>query len=337
MGGGNWNVSNYQAQTQSKIDSGKTFGYDSTVRSTGVYKAHADLNPKSVAGVDSPFAGTIMRESRDNPDHPNAVPICVGLDVTGSMAQVPKTVQSKLGGLFGLLLRKGYVEDPQILVSAYGDAKSDRVPLQVSQFESDNRIDENLDNMFLEGNGGGNSGESMSLLWYYLVHHTFTDSWDKRGKKGYAFFIADEISHELTAADILDNIGDPEPLGSITNKDLASQLSEKWDVYVLVINNSSAHMQGSEKFYQKLFGNQHVLIVEDIDSITETIALTIGVMEGTVDFDDAEADLASEGSTAVAIASATASVAPLRNLGVVPMGKGTTEFDLSAASGVSRL
>lgn len=339
MGGGSWSATTYAATTKTKIDSGRSFGYDSTMRHVAWEdrKAHEDLDPKKVAGPSSPFAGQTVRESRDSDEHPNSVPICAGFDATGSMGSVPRIVQKKLAGLFGLLVRKGYVEDPQVMVTAYGDAYCDRVPLQVSQFESDNRIDDALDNLFLEGGGGGNDGETQSLLWYYLAYHTATDAWDKRGKKGYAVIVADEKVLDLRPEHVRDHIGDGQPMGALDVDSLAAAVSEKWEVFILLINNMSAQMQGSEKFYKRLFGEQHVLVVEDPESIAETIALTIGVMEGTVDIDEGADDLVETGSTAVAIRSAVNAVSGLRDLagaGVVATGAGTL---VSGGAGASRL
>ena len=316
MGHGGYSAANYAANTQSKIASGNTFGYSRQTKSSSrhTWKAHEDLDPKRLAGQGSAFAGQTVRESRDSVDHPNSLPIVVGFDQTGSMGRVPTVTQTKLANLFGLLLRQGYAEDPQVMVAAYGDAFTDSVPLQVSQFESDNRIDDNLDNLFLEGNGGGNGGESMALLWYYLAFHTATDAWDKRKKKGYAFFIADEITHEVLPSQVADLIGDAEPLTQdLSAKGLAKAVSEKWDVYILVIDNLSAKGQGSVKFYENLFGKDHVLVVEDPDSVTETIALAIGALEGNIDIDaDAEDDLRSTGSNEVAIRSAVNATANLK-------------------------
>lgn len=339
MGGGSWSASTYAAATGSKIRSGTSFGYDSTLRSMPSHKrtAHENLDPKRLAGPSSPYAGLTMRESRDNPEHPNSVPIAAIFDATGSMGSVPRVTQKKLAELFGLLLRKGYVEDPQIMIGAYGDAYCDYVPLQISQFESDNRIDENLDYLYLEGGGGGNNGETQSLAWYYLAYHTATDAWEKRGKKGYAFFVADERVLDLEPSHVKDHIGDDQPLGALDAQSLAHAMLEKWDVFILLINNMSAKVQGSEKFYKNLFGEQHVLVVEDPDSITETIAMTIGVMEGTVDLDEAADDLLTSGANAVAVRSATSAVAGLRNLGgagVVASGAGTI---VNRGRGASRL
>ena len=314
MGGGSWSASSYAATTRTKIDTGTTFGYSSTMHSTSYdkRKAHEDLDPKKLAGPSSPFAGRNIRESRDNDEHPLSVPIATVFDCTGSMGYVPRTVQKKLAGLFGLLLRKGYVQDPQIMIGAYGDAYVDSVPLQISQFESDNRIDDALDKLFLEGGGGGNMGETMSLAWYFLAHHTATDAWEKRGKKGYAFFIADEVVLPLQKSHIekfiLPDDGEGGTIGEVAEdisvEGLAKALMERWEVYVLVIPNYSASAQGSVKFYQDLFG-ERALVLDDPEAMAETIALTIGMLEGTIDLDAGIDDLKEIGSSDSAIKSAS--------------------------------
>lgn len=315
MGYGTYSTSTYAATTGAKISSGTTFGYDRTARSTGRFAAHESLDPTK-KNAD----GKLIRESRDGVDHPNAVPIVVGFDSTGSMARTPRIVQEKLANLFGLLLRKGYVEDPQVMISTYGDAYCDRVPLQVSQFESDNRIDDNLDNLLLEGGGGGNGGETASLLWYYLNKHVETDAWDKRGKKGYLFVIADEVALDLEPRHITQFIGEEEAPArdQLTVKKIAADLQEKWEVFVFLIDNASAAMQGSQKFYTDLFGAKNVIILENDETVSETIGAVIGRLEND-DLDDDELidDLVSEGSTK-AVAQKT--VTAIAKLGNAPKG-----------------
>ena len=312
MGGGTWSASTYASTTGAKVRSGTTFGYSNATKSksTSSWKVHEDLDPKKTAGDTSPLAGQVVRESRDSDDHPTSVPVAVFFDETGSMGHIPVVVQTKLAGLFGLLLRKGYLEDPQILVGAYGDTYCDYVPLQVSQFESDNRVDDALDKIFIEGNGGGNMGESMDLAWYYLAHHTVTDAYEQRGKKGYAFFIGDEIAHGVTEADVKKHIAGPDTAiaSDLSHKGIVKALTDKWDAYVLVIDNHAARSQKSIEFYRNLFG-ERVLVVEDADSIAETIALTIGVLEGTVDLDAGVDDLKSIGATDSVIKSASKALA----------------------------
>ena len=339
MGGGAWSADAYMAATGAKVRSGSAFGYTSATRSAGrsAWKAHESLDPKIVAGDTSAFAGQTVRESRDNDEHPNSTPISVIFDATGSMGTVPRVVQEKLAGLFSLLLRKNYVEDPQIMIGAYGDAFCDAVPLQISQFESDNRIDENLDNLFLEGGGGGNGGETATLAWYYLAHHTSTDSFEKRGKKGYAFFVADEVALDLENAHVTQHIGDGQPLSSLTAKALAKALQEKWEVFILLIDNTSAHLQGSEKFYTSLFGKHNVLIIEDPASIAETIALALGASEGTLDLEDAKDDLKEIGTGADAAKSAIKAVATLRGATTGSLAKSAPDVVTDAKKAAGRL
>ena len=72
--------------------------------------------------------------------------------------------------------------DPQILFGAIGDATCDRAPLQVGQFESDNRMDDDLGRILLEGGGGGQKTESYELAMYFMARHTAIDCFEKRGR-----------------------------------------------------------------------------------------------------------------------------------------------------------
>lgn len=326
IGYGSWSASSYKATTGAKISSGSTFGYSATAKASGRYEAHKSLDPKVKNSE-----GKLIRESRDSVDNPNSVPIAIFFDETGSMGSVPRVAQEKLSGLFNLLIRKAYVEDPQILVGAYGDAKTDYVPLQVSQFESDNKTDDNLDNIFIEGNGGGNFAESAALAWYYVANHTVTDAWEKRGKKGYFFFIADERTHDLTAGEVKEFIGSDEPVGDLTAKGIANKLKEKWEVYCLLIDNASAKMQDSATQYAEFFGKDHVLVVENPETISETIGAALGRLENEdLDEDDLVADLIESGASKAVAANAAKAVVKLGAGGKGALAKGDANLKLDA-------
>jgi hypothetical protein len=188
MGSGMWSADTYNSVTSARISSGTSFAYSNNTHTTvprSAWKAHEDLKATIVAGDKSLLAGEVVRESRDSDEHPTSVPVVVMFDVTGSMAGIPKVFITKMKELFSLILRKGYIEHPQVLIGAVGDAYSDSVPLQVAQFESDNRVDEALDKVFLEGGGGGGNHESYDLAMWYIANCTATDAFEKRGKKGY--------------------------------------------------------------------------------------------------------------------------------------------------------
>lgn len=298
MGNGLWSTKTYEQGTQAKIRSGSAFAYDAHTRRSGNYKAHEDLDPSKAIPSAGPLAGKVVRESRDSDEHPNSTPIFIGFDSTGSMGFVPRVVQDKLKTVFGLIMEKQYAPDPQVAVATYGDAWIDRVPLQVSQFESDNRVDDNLDKMFLEGGGGGNGGETASLMLYFAAHHTSTDSVEKRGKKGYLFFVADETMLDITPAHVERHIGakpfETGEMPSLALEDIATAVQEKYEVVILLIDNLSARMQGSHEHYSRLFGADHVLTVEDPNMIAETIASLVGMFEGR-DQTTVEDDLVASG------------------------------------------
>jgi len=273
---------------------GSAFAYDRTVKATGRYEAHELVDVKKLNK-----AGENIRESLDTVEHPFTKPMVIGFDQTGSMGSIPGEMQKKLNTVFDLTTAKG-VEDVQIAVAAYGDAANDeRVPLQMSQFESGIKIDEALDVLFLEGHGGGNSGETSNLLFYYLAYHTRTDAFDKRGVKGKVYLIADEKQIPITAAHIEKYIGE-QPLGDLSFEGIAAAATEKWDVTILLINNSAAKYQRSEEFYGNLFGPDNVVIVQDVSAIPEMIAGLFAYDLGR-SIDDIKADLSATVGNAIAV------------------------------------
>ena len=145
-----------------------------------------------------------MRESIDSEDSPESLPIILGFDVTGSMEFLAKELAvNSLSKAIIALYQKSIVKSPHIMCAAIGDCKSDNYPLQVTQFEADIRINQQLLELCLEGGGGGNNGESYNLLWYFAAKHTITDAHRKRNEKGILITIGDDFCHpELSVSEI---------------------------------------------------------------------------------------------------------------------------------------
>ena len=284
MGSGRWSTNVYDEHNRLKAASGKSiFDYSDSLHRRGKsdWHVHATLDPK----------GVTFRESRDSDEHPESTAIAVLFDVTGSMGSIPVALQTKLPELLGLLLRKGYAPDPQILFGAIGDATCDRVPLQVGQFESDNRMDGNLEDIFLEGGGGGQRTESYELAMYFVARHTDIDCWTKHGRKGYLFIIGDEMAYpEVDRGEVRSVIGDGLQT-DIPTADIVRELRERYHVFYILPQGASyggdATILG---FWRKFFG-QNVLELEDPEAVCETIALAIGMTEGTIDLKSGAADL----------------------------------------------
>lgn len=297
MGGGSWSSATYSATTGAARAAGTNFRSTTHARTTGTWKLHEQLDPKT-ANKAGPHSGHNVREAMDSDEHPTSTAITVLFDVTGSMMQVPQQLQGKLPQLLGVLLRKGYVEHPQILFGGIGDEETDHVPLQIAQFESDNRMDEHLDNMLLEGNGGGQKTESYQLAAYFMSRHVYMDCWEKRGHKGYLFLIGDEMNKtHVRKAEVERLIGTSGMEADIPTEDIYRELLEKYEVFFLLPQGTSyyGHTDVLEH-WQNLLGADRVLQLESIDAICETIAMSIGLVEGTVDIDAAAEDLLALGS-----------------------------------------
>lgn len=295
-----WDDDVYTRVTGSKISRGATFSYTDDVNSGRAHGAHPTL---AVVKAGKPT----IREARDSENHPNSTPIVIGFDETGSMGENPELLQKNLKELFGMLQRKDYVEDPQIAMAAYGDAYCDSVPIQMGQFESGNEIDDELDNIYIEGMGGGNGGETSTLLVKYVADNTETDAWDKRHKKGYLFLVGDERALPLRASQTKTFLSDPQPTNE-TAEDVFKRVQERWNVYMLLIDNWSAKDQRSYEQYSSLLDPEHVIKIKNGSLAAATIASIIGACEETADLDSVRTDLVDAGfsdSTALAVVDST--------------------------------
>ncbi|MCW2937598.1 MAG: hypothetical protein JWN00_583 [Actinomycetia bacterium] len=285
MGTGLWSANVYDATEGYREATGASAFACSDGGSRTV---HPDLDPFGVG----------LRESRDSAEHPESLAVAVLFDVTGSMRWVPRTLQAKLPELLGLLQRKGYVEHPQVMFGAIGDATCDRAPLQIGQFESGNRMDDDLGKILLEGGGGGELRESYELAMYFMARHTSIDCFEKRGKRGYLFIIGDERAYpKLKAREVRRVVGD----GLRDNCPLAFvlfALQRMYDVY-LIIPEEAQNSGNAEvaAFWRSRLG-QNVIQLDDLDATCETIALTIGLAEGAIDLDEGLGHLREYGSPA---------------------------------------
>ena len=183
MGYGRWREEDFRNYSAGR---GRTVRMDGTLDTSGhtaqtMYTErglHPALNPRGV-----------MRECCENEEHPNTMPVILALDVTGSMGSAAMEVAAKLNEVMTELL--GTDMDVEFMIMGIGDLAYDRAPIQISQFESDIRIAEQLDKIYFEGGGGGNMFESYTAAWYMALHHTRLDCW-KRGQKGLIITMGDE-------------------------------------------------------------------------------------------------------------------------------------------------
>lgn len=268
MGSGRFDHTTYHAYTA------RTEAFTRDERFTSRH-IHKDLDPKGVK----------LRESCDSADNPQSNAIIIALDVTGSMGYLAEEIAKKgLGVLFQRILDDKPVSDPHLMFMGIGDAHCDQAPLQVSQFEADNRIVEQLTMLYLEGGGGGNNTESYTLPWYFAAEHTIIDCFEKRGKKGYLFTVGDEEAPgPLLHKQISQFIGDT-PQSDILPAQLLKQVQEKYNVYHIIIEEGSYARRSIDTVrgsWNALMG-QNALSLKDYKKLGEGIVSIIQMNEDTM-------------------------------------------------------
>ncbi|MBI3957011.1 MAG: VWA domain-containing protein [Candidatus Kerfeldbacteria bacterium] len=313
MGGGSWDSGAYTRASVDRATRGiDDFSHSGAVRSGRARGIHSDLDPKKVAGPTSPLAGQHVRESRDSDEHPESLPVAMLFDVTGSMGVIPKELQKKLAQLMDVIIAKAGIQHPQILVGAIGDATCDQYPFQVGQFESDNRFDEQLRNIILEGGGGGQVMETYGLAWRFAVYHTATDAWDKRGKKGYLFTMGDEMPWPTVTAQQVSQIFGVETENDETVEELLAKVQERWEVFHLgAMDGSYPDRNDIHDRWHQLLGERYVK-VEDSSLVCEVIAGLIHSLESSFEIDRVLADIGVTGKDRTVVRNALVPVVSSR-------------------------
>jgi hypothetical protein len=290
MGSTLWSDDHYRERARLRAKAGvDAFEHDHAIRGgQAARRAHPQMSPRGVR----------VRESRDSAAHPESRAVGVLFDVTGSMQAVPRILQKNLPRLMGLLLGKGYLADPQVLIGAIGDATCDAAPLQVGQFESGIEIDEGLGRLFLEGGGGGHITESYELSLYFMARHTALDCYEKRGQRGYLFVIGDEVPYpRLKRKEVERLIGD-KLQADVPVEAMLAELRRTYDVY-FVLPRMTQHWDNPDVYgrWVGLLG-QNVLRLREPAGICELIASTIGLAEGRVGLEALATDLEEAGTGA---------------------------------------
>ncbi len=271
MGGGSWTSASTQrsyAKYATEVSSATSVNQVFTKT-----KLSEVLNPK----------GVTLRESCDSEDNPSSRPIIVGLDVTGSMGMIAKHIaQTGLNDIMTAIFDRQPVNDPHVMFMGIGDAAYDDAPLQVSQFEADFRIVEQLSNLYVEGCGGGNMTESYDFPWYFAGTRTKADSFDKRGEKGYLFTMGDELPPETLRANDINRVMGTSEQHDVPSVESLKMAEERYHVFHLIIEQGSfarRRPNDVENQWKQLL-HSRALMVDDYTKVSQVIISAIQVSEG---------------------------------------------------------
>lgn len=256
---------------------GKLYSAD-TKRVTGqVYKEtslHNSLNPRN-----------ILRECVNSKEHPNTLPVILGLDVTGSMGSACKETAEALGVIVSDLFEKYNKQgiDIEFCMMGIGDLDYDDAPIQMGQFESDVRIAKDLDHIFMEHGGGSNPFESYTAAWYMGLNHTKLDCFDQNGRKGIIITMGDEPLNPYLPKEELERVTGDTLQEDIDTDKLYTEAKKKFDIYHISVDHRTVNDREKTSWSQFLGENYHISTVNGLaDTIKKCIDKSIA---NTVDAD----------------------------------------------------
>lgn len=240
----------------------------------------ADLDPAKFRGA---------RESRDSAGNPSSNAVIIAADVTGSMGMIAEAlVRRGIGITFEQILSRAadpksrMLSDPHLMVMGIGDVTCDRGPVQATQFETNLKIAEQTERIWLEGGGGGNDCESYDAAWYMAAQRTSIDCFEKRGKKGYLFTVGDEsVPYGLTKDEVKRFFGD-DVQSNLSAAQLLAMAEQRYQVFHVIVEQGSfarRRLEFVKNAWRELMG-QHVLLLGDYQHLAEVIVSAIQVNEG---------------------------------------------------------
>lgn len=279
MGAGSWNPTTYTSYAKSKglIDHTGAATNKSAKEIFIEERLNQALDPKNVK----------IRESRDSDEHPESTALALILDVTGSMNVVAKYIaQQALPKLMTEIYKRKPVSDPQVMFMGVDDLEA-AGHLQVSQFESDIRIAEQLQLMWLENKGGGNNYESYALPWYFLANHTILDCFEKRGKKGYAISMGDENPTPYLFLNDMKGVLGYTPQSKNKDKlsgaEILEMVQKKYNVFHVITEEGSfarSNLSMVRNSWKELLGESNVISLPDYTKLSEVVISAIQIAEG---------------------------------------------------------
>lgn len=267
MGSGRWDSTVWDGYASATI-AGKT-----TAQIFSSTKMKTDYDPRTIS----------VRESRDSVDNPNSTPIFIASDVTGSMGIVAETLmRDGLNTIAKEIYDRKPVTDPHIMIGAVGDAVYDTSPLQVTQFEADIRLADQVKDLYLEYGGGPNRGESYLLPHLFAAEKIRADAWEKRNKKGYLFTIGDEPFLDGVKKDEASKFLGIQLQSDLSAKECVARCQKKFEIFHVVIGSRAKlrHDFAQQMLEWNDLLPQRVIVLDDHTKLAETIVSVIQVNEG---------------------------------------------------------
>jgi hypothetical protein len=238
------------------IDTGRVSGQEFTS-----HRIDESLDPKKFK----------VRECANSEEHPNTIPVILALDVTGSMGEACQETAEALGVIITNLYKNH--KDIEFCVMGIGDLAYDAAPVQMSQYESDVRIAEALDKIYIEHGGGGNGYESYTAAWYMGLKRTKLDCYDVQQRKGIIITMGDEPLNPYLPKHGLNSLAGASEEKDVETNWLYKEASKKFDIFHIAVDSpedSYSYYAGRiEESFRPVLGNR--LKTSTIQNLAKTI------------------------------------------------------------------
>lgn len=245
------------------------------------HKVGEKLDPRNVKVGKGDRVGLQLRESIISEENPNPTPIILGLDVTGSMGAVAEQIAKvELPKLMTAIHETGVVSDPHVMFHAIDDVFAQgHGALQVSYFEPDLKIVEQLRQMWLVGNGGGNGSESYDLSWYFAAKYTYLESFEKQNRPGFLFTFGDEPAPFATVRKSdLETIFGPGSYEDTTPAASLKAAQKMYRVFHVIVEGRSGSRATRDSWIEMLGNN--AIFLKDTSKLTEVVLATMAISNG---------------------------------------------------------
>lgn len=212
----------------------------------------------------------ILEKSLSTDSHAPLVIIC---DVTGSMGEWPAVIFSKLPYLE--IEGQEYLgKDMEISFLAVGDAYCDNYPLQARPFTKGTDLKKRLEELIIEGKGGGQTTESYELAALYCARNVSM----AKAIIPICIFIGDEQPYNFVDKAHAKNIVGINLQQRLTTKEIFDELKNKFAVYLIrkpYENSGINAMSGTDmrihRFWAELVGEDHISDLPEAGRVVDVI------------------------------------------------------------------
>lgn len=210
-------------------------------------------------------------------------PLVVAVDVTGSMRTLPALIFEKLCILYNealFFIPEELKNSFEISFAAIGDAYTDQVPIQITDFAKGFELDKNIKTLYPEGGGGGQARETYELIAYYYLKRCEMPN-TLQTVRPMLIIIGDEGYYsKVNRSHIINYIGDP-PKTDLISDEVFEELRKKFDVYILRIEYSSPSEEKEiNRLWIEALGKERVIMMKDPRRVVDTI---LGLIAANVD------------------------------------------------------